>query len=168
VAVLEGLLPLLARGTDPSAVAISSNSATTQPGLPAELVDSCLAGDEVEARQVAARHRGAGYAGSKLALARWVRRRATTAEWAGAGVRLNAVAPGPIVTPMIEANLDFIMNLGDVFPVPQGRPGRPEQVASLLAYLLSPEAAFFCGSLIFMDGGTDAALRAEDWPVAKP
>jgi NAD(P)-dependent dehydrogenase (short-subunit alcohol dehydrogenase family) len=97
-----------------------------------------------------------------------VRRHAGTAEWIGAGVRLNAIAPGPIVTPMIEANLDFIMNLGAVFPVPIGRPGRPEQVAGLLAYLLSPEAAFFCGSLIFMDGGTDAVLRAEDWPTARP
>ncbi|MEY2438065.1 MAG: hypothetical protein QOF97_2901, partial [Acidimicrobiaceae bacterium] len=37
--------------------------------------------------------------------------------------------------------------------------------AALLAYLLGPDAGFFCGSVLFMDGGTDAALRADDWPA---
>ena len=40
--------------------------------------------------------------------------------------------------------------------------------AGLLAYLLSEDAAFFCGSVITMDGGTEAALRADDWPAARP
>jgi hypothetical protein len=33
--------------------------------------------------------------------------------------------------------------------------------------LLSPDAAFFCGSVLFMDGGTDAAARADDWPAPR-
>ena len=76
IATLDGLRPLLARGTNPSAVAISSNSSTTQPGIATELVDACLAGDEPHARELADLYKGHGYAGSKLALARWVRRRA--------------------------------------------------------------------------------------------
>jgi NAD(P)-dependent dehydrogenase (short-subunit alcohol dehydrogenase family) len=64
--------------------------------------------------------------------------------------------------------MDFILGLGDVFPIPQQRAGRPEEVAGLLAYLLSPQAAFFCGSVVFMDGGSDAALRADDWPTGLP
>ena len=51
VATLDGLRPALARGTDASAVAISSNSTTTAPGLPEGIVDACLAGDEARARR---------------------------------------------------------------------------------------------------------------------
>jgi NAD(P)-dependent dehydrogenase (short-subunit alcohol dehydrogenase family) len=168
VATLEGLRPLLARGTNPSAVAISSNSTTTAPGLPVEIVDACLAGDETRARELAATGYAVGYAGSKLALARWVRRYAVTGDWIGSGIRLNAISPGVIDTPMTEGQLDFVFGIPDVFPIPIQRAGRAEEVAGLLAYLLSPEAAFFCGSVIFMDGGSDAATRADDWPAIRP
>jgi NAD(P)-dependent dehydrogenase (short-subunit alcohol dehydrogenase family) len=167
VATLEGLRPLLARGTDPSAVAISSNSTTTHPSLPPEIVDACLAGDEARARELAQSAYGVGYAGSKLALARWVRRNAVTPDWIGAGIRLNAISPGVIDTPMTEGQLDFILGIPDVFPVPINRPGSASEVAGLLAYLLSREAGFFCGSVIFMDGGSDAATRADDWPTIR-
>ncbi len=166
VATLTGLRPLLEHGEHPSAVAISSNSITTQPGLPADLVDACLAGDE-QAATAAAGGRDAlsCYPAAKLALARWVRHQARAAEWAGAGIRLNAVAPGLIETPMTASSMEFILGLGEVFPIPLGRPGQPAEVAALLSYLLSPAASFFCGSVVFMDGGTDAALRGDDWPA---
>ena len=109
-----------------------------------------------------------GYAGSKLALARWVRRHAITDEWIGSGIRLNAIAPGVIDTPMTEGQLDFIFGIPDVFPIPIKRPGNAGEVAGLLAYLLSPDAAFFVGSVLFMDGGSDAATRADDWPAVRP
>ncbi|HEV2369599.1 MAG TPA: SDR family oxidoreductase, partial [Acidimicrobiales bacterium] len=125
-------------------------------------------GQEDRARTLAAANPIGAYPGSKLALARWVRRRAPGPDWIGAGIRLNAVAPGVIDTPMTHDNLDFIFGLGDVYPVPIGRPGRPEEVASLLTYLISPEAGFFCGSVVFVDGGTDARVRAEDWPRSLP
>jgi len=168
IATLEGLRPLLARGADASAVAISSNSTTTTPGLPADLVDAILAGDEDAA--LAATGRAAGvfaYPASKLALARWVRRHAPEPDWIGARIRLNAIAPGVIETPMTKNDLEFIFSIPDVFPVPIGRPGRPEEIASLLAYLLSSDAGFFCGSVVFSDGGTDAAVRAADFPTPR-
>lgn len=168
VATLAGLRPLLARGTDPAAVAISSNSATTQPGLPADVVERCLAGDEAGARSAAAPAGLLAYGAAKLALARWVRRQATAPDWAGAGIRLNAVAPGFTDTPMTAGGWDFVAALGDVYPIPQGRPGRVEEVASLVMYLLSADAGFFCGSVVVVDGGTDAAVRADDWPAARP
>ena len=168
IASLDGLRPLLARGVNASAVGISSNSTTTAPGLPEEIVEACLAGDEARARALAATGYATGYAGSKLALARWIRRHAVTADWIGAGIRLNAISPGVIDTPMTEGQLDFIFGIPDVFPIPIQRPGRAEEVASLLAYLLSPESGFFCGSVIFMDGGSDAATRADDWPAVRP
>ncbi len=168
VATLEPLRPMLAKGTSPSVVAISSNSTTTQPGYPAEVADICLAGDEEAARAAIGDDALAAYPVSKLALARWVRRRATTPEWIGAGIRLNAVAPGFTDTPMTEGGWDFVAALGDVYPIPIGRPGRPEEIAGLISYLLGPTSGFFCGSVLMVDGGTDAALRADDWPYARP
>src|SRR5690606_27950538 len=94
--LLDGLRPALAASGDAQAVVVSSNSATTLPAIPAALVDGCLAGDEAAAR-AATDDTVMAYAGSKLALARKVRREAPGAAWAGSGVRLNAVAPGAVL-----------------------------------------------------------------------
>ncbi|HEY8545309.1 MAG TPA: SDR family oxidoreductase [Acidimicrobiales bacterium] len=167
VATLEGLRPLLARGRHASAVAIASNSATTQPGVPVELAEACLAGDEAEARRLAAPDElGLGaYAASKLALARWVRRQAPGDDWIREGIRLNAIAPGFIDTPMTEGIGDMVFGLGDIYPMPMGRPGTAAEMAALLTFLLSPDAGFFCGSVLTVDGGTEAALRPDAWPT---
>src|SRR3954447_5685799 len=81
VATLQGVRPLLAAGTNASAIAVSSNSATTQPGYPAEVAELCLAGDEAGAREAIGDDALGAYPASKLALARWVRRHAPDAEW---------------------------------------------------------------------------------------
>ena len=169
VATLEGLRPLLAHGVGPSAVAISSNSTTTQEGVALDVVAACLAGNEQEAWRIAARDPNglSTYPASKLALARWVRHHAVTEQWIGSGIRLNAIAPGFIDTPMTLPLRDFILGLGDVFPIPIGRSGEADEVAALLEFLLGPDAGFFVGSVVFADGGTDAALRGDDWPAAR-
>lgn len=167
VATLRGLRPMLERGTNASAVAISSNSAVAQMGIPQAAVAACLADDEPTARRAAAGSPMGGYPASKLALAHWVRTHAVSPEWIGAGIRLNAIAPGLIETPMTDGGIEFVLSLGDVYPVPIQRPGQANEVAALLAYLLSPIAGFFVGSFIVMDGGTDAALRPIDWPAAR-
>jgi NAD(P)-dependent dehydrogenase (short-subunit alcohol dehydrogenase family) len=53
----------------------------------------------------------------------------------------------------------------DDFPIPVGRVGTADEVAAFVAYLLGPDARFFCGSVLFLDGGTDALLRADDYPA---
>lgn len=167
VELLEGLRPALEAGTDAAAVAISSNSTTAQPGYSTGLVDACLLGDEDAARARAGEGESLStYPATKLALARWVRRHAPNDEWAGAGIRLNAIAPGAIETPLLQEGLDdpLVGPAIEQFHVPIGRRGRPEEIAVLIDYLLSPDASFFCGSVVFCDGGTDAELRPDDFP----
>jgi NAD(P)-dependent dehydrogenase (short-subunit alcohol dehydrogenase family) len=147
----------------PAAVAVSSNSSTL-PGAEGPLADACLAGDEPEARRLALASGGhPAYAGAKLALARWVRRSAPGAEWAGAGVRLNAVAPGAVRTPLLDAGLAHPVFGPAIrgFPIPTGGFGAPAEVAAAIAFLLGPDAAFCCGTVLFVDGGTDALLRPD-------
>lgn len=169
VELLEALRPLLAAGDQPAVVAISSNATTCNPGVPADLVDLCLAGDEAGARKRADEVGALGgpYPASKIAVARWVRAKAVSAEWIGAGIRLNAIAPGKTQTGMVdEGEADPTMApLLDMFPIPLGRAGTAEEQAALITFLLSPEAGFFVGSIVFNDGGTDALLRPDDWPA---
>jgi NAD(P)-dependent dehydrogenase (short-subunit alcohol dehydrogenase family) len=165
VALLDGLRPLLGRAAQPAAVAISSNSTTIQPAIPADLVAACLEGDESVARGIADEFGAvATYAASKLAIAHWVRRHAVSEEWAGSGIRLNAVAPGMVDTPLVAE--PEMLPLVEALPIPVGRPGRPEEIAALVDLLLGPEGAFFCGSVVLVDGGTEALLRPTDWPAA--
>jgi NAD(P)-dependent dehydrogenase (short-subunit alcohol dehydrogenase family) len=164
VATLTALRPLLERGTDAAVVAIASNTATTQPGYPAQVADLCLAGDEAGAIAAIGDDGLGAYPVSKLALSRWVRRHAPSSEWIGSGIRLNAIAPGFIDTPMTTGTWEMVEGIGDIYPIPAGRPGRPEEIAALCAFLLSPAAGFICGSIVTIDGGTEAALRPDDWP----
>ena len=101
VAALTGLRGCLAKGTNPSAIAISSNSTTSQTGIPSAAVEACLADDEPAARTAAQPAAMCGYPASKLALAHWVRQQSVTENWVGSGIRLNAIAPGVIETPLV-------------------------------------------------------------------
>jgi NAD(P)-dependent dehydrogenase (short-subunit alcohol dehydrogenase family) len=162
VALLDGLRDALGAGTDPAAVAVASNSATVDPTVNAALVDACLARDETHARSQASVLPGnTVYASSKLALARAVRRRAQS--WGEAGVRLNAVAPGPVETPLLQASRDDpeLGPLVDALPIPLGRTATAGEIADTILFLLSPAAAYVHGSVLFADGGSDALLRPD-------
>ena len=168
VELLAGLRPVLAGGTNAAAVAIASNSTTCQPGIPQDLVDACVAGDEELARELGeATGSINAYPAAKTAICRFVRRNAPTDDWIGSGIRLNAIAPGLIDTPLVaEGMADPEMKpLLEGFPIPVGRPGEPDEIAVLVDYLLSPLAGFFCGSVVLCDGGTEALLRPDDWPA---
>jgi NAD(P)-dependent dehydrogenase (short-subunit alcohol dehydrogenase family) len=168
VSLIEGLRPLLAQGDLPAVVAISSNSTTCQPGVPMDLVELCLSGGETAARSAAdAAGALATYPATKTAIARWVRRTATGPDWAGAGITMNAVAPGAIETPMLQATREdaVVGKFIDAFPIPVGRKGTADELAAVVAFLLGPDARFLCGSVVFVDGGTDALLRPDDVPA---
>ncbi len=167
VALHEGLRSLLAEGDQPAAIAISSNSTTVQPGIPMDVVEACLAGDEPAARDAAdAATSVATYPATKTAIAWWARRNAPGSDWAGAGITLNVVAPGAVETPLLQASRQdpVIGQFVDTFPVPVGRKGGADELAAFVAFLLGPAARFFCGSVLFVDGGTDAQIHPEGVP----
>jgi NAD(P)-dependent dehydrogenase (short-subunit alcohol dehydrogenase family) len=110
------------------------------------------------------------YAASKIAVSRWVRRHAVTAGWAGAGIRLNALAPGAVMTPLLAeqlANPSEAKAIG-AFPVPVGGYGDAGHLADWMVFMLSDAADFLCGSVVFVDGGSDAYFRSESWPAPVP
>lgn len=162
VALVRELRDLLASAGGSSVVFLASNSITSQPGWSAEVTTACLQDDEEAARAVAAGLEAvAVYPATKAALAYWARREGVKGEWAGAGIRVNAVAPGLIATPMTD-RLRTDPRLGvfaDAYPSALGRPGTPEEVAATIGFLLSDDASLLVGSVVFVDGGTDALLH---------
>lgn len=162
-ALVEGLKPLLAKRKG-AVVLISSNSAPM--GADVEYVDALLAGDEaVACARIDGLDGHNAYAGSKLAITRWMRRNSTA--FAQAGIRLNAVAPGITKTALTDKVFDDD-TLGQAMrdfqeTVPLGQMAVPEQIASSICFLLSSAADFIAGSVLFVDGGHDAMLRPDQF-----
>ncbi|WP_108720304.1 SDR family oxidoreductase [Miniimonas sp. S16] len=168
VATLEGLRPLLAGSPAPRAVGVSS-MASLHPN-DAELVDHLLAGDEPAAlarAEILAKDEKTGgliYGSTKAAFSRWIRRSAASPEWAGAGIPLNAVAPGVILTPMTADLTDTEEKreaLRQMVPMPLNGFAEARTVATLLVWLASEENTHLCGQVIFVDGGSDVVIRGD-------
>jgi NAD(P)-dependent dehydrogenase (short-subunit alcohol dehydrogenase family) len=169
VATLEGLRPLLAGSAAPRAAGISSMASL----FPVDdaLVAACLAADEpaalARAAELGTDQAGAGaaiYSSSKKAFALWIRRNAAKAEWAGAGIPLNAIAPGIIATPMtagMHETAEARAQILAMVPMPLNGVAEPIVTAHLLAWLTSEENTHLCGQVVFIDGGSDVVIRGE-------
>jgi len=161
---LTGLRPLLLKSDAPRAAAIASMASL----MPADedLVTAMAVGDEAVAVARAEEIQGQDliYGSSKRAFAQWIRRTAPTADWAGASIPLNAVAPGIIRTPMttdLLATPEAEQGLLTQVPMPLNGIAEPIVVARLLAWLNSVENTHLCGQVIFVDGGSDVVIRGD-------
>jgi NAD(P)-dependent dehydrogenase (short-subunit alcohol dehydrogenase family) len=81
--------------------------------------------------------------------------RSLAVEWAHANVRVNAVAPGYIETDLIAASLNsgFVKRANLERLTPLGRLGKPEEVAEVIAFLVSPASSYVTGVTLPVDGG---------------
>jgi NAD(P)-dependent dehydrogenase (short-subunit alcohol dehydrogenase family) len=145
-----------------AAVAVSSNAAQLGVSYDDPVVLALLDQDEAKARELFGdRDGGIAYCLSKHAIARAVRRRAM--EWGRAGVRLNAIVPGQTDTPLYRA-VCADPEMGQVveqLPLPLGRTAAAEEIAGAIVYLLSDASSYVHGSVLWADGGMDAAIRPD-------
>lgn len=98
----------------------------------------------------------AAYSATKAAVVGLTRNMA--ADYGPFGIRVNAVAPGIIATPLTHDRLAGDPWFADslVGGTPLGRPGRPEEVAAAIGFLCSAEASFVNGHVLAVDGGFSA------------
>nr|NLD39841.1 SDR family oxidoreductase [Actinomycetales bacterium] len=169
VEFLEALRPTLAQSDAPR-VAVVSSMSSLQPNYP-PLVEAFLNQDEPAALEIAeglAANEQTGnliYASTKRALSIWVRSQSVSPEWAGAGIPLNAVGPGVVITPMttdLIATPEGAAMADAVVPMPLNYHQSAESIAHLLIWLTSPENTHCAGQTIYCDGGADVVLRGED------
>jgi NAD(P)-dependent dehydrogenase (short-subunit alcohol dehydrogenase family) len=97
----------------------------------------------------------APYASAKAGVANLTR--VLGLEWAGTGVTVNAICPGPFATEMNRALLDDPVKYQDfVRQIPMGRWGELHELAGVAVFLASDASSFMTGSLLFVDGGWTA------------
>jgi gluconate 5-dehydrogenase len=103
----------------------------------------------------------APYAISKAGIAHMTR--ALAVEWGPSGVRVNAIAPGFILTDLTRKLWsDPTMQAWGLANTPQRRLGTPEDMVGAAIFLASPAAAFMTGQILYIDGGFTAGWA---WPI---
>ena len=160
-----GLRAALAASPAPRVVLIGSVSAT-QP-VDQTIVDALLADDEDLAVSLAEAAIADGrpqqlYPSSKSAVAQWARRTCVAPGWADAGIPVNVVAPGVVLTPMSAALVaDPAMKkvMDAAVPMPLHGYASPEDLARVVGFLVSPELTHVTGQVLYVDGGAEATLR---------
>lgn len=146
----------------------------TEPALFRKIMDVNVLGTFVASKACAARMQDGGaivnmssvsglrgskgrvaYGASKAAIAGMTQVMAV--ELAARGIRVNAVAPGPVETPLVKEMHTASDRAQWTCRMPIPRYGTPEEIAGIVAFLLSDAAAFMTGTTVIVDGGFMAA-----------
>jgi NAD(P)-dependent dehydrogenase (short-subunit alcohol dehydrogenase family) len=161
--VLDALHPLVGEGTAAVCFAsmaavllVPNGDAAVDPILDDPLAPGFL--DRLrEAIGAGLEDTGTAYSWAKRGVQRLVRREAV--RWGAAGGRVSSISPGMIDTPQgrQEAAAQPLMKVL-LDHTPLRREGRPEEIAAVVAFLLSDEASFLTGTDVLVDGGVVAAL----------
>ncbi|MGR5450500.1 SDR family oxidoreductase [Vibrio sp. PNB22_3_1] len=163
--LIEGLTESLTKVGKASVVVIGSVASTHQQQETAELAQAMFDSDEEKANHIAEMMGSThlAYAASKYAVTAWARKWSVSV--ANKGIRVNIVAPGAVETPLHQASKDD-PRFGEAvknFVAPMGRNGQPEEIANAVSFLVSEKASFVNGSVLFVDGGMDAMMRAKQF-----
>ena len=170
ISIIKGAYDLLKLRN--GACVITASSAVSREDMKMDLADllNNNSDDEYRILEVIRRMDGTDwntgdqiYAASKYALCRWMRRH--SASYAANGVRINAVAPGNINAPMTATRSKDADDALNALPIPTKygtkKQMEAEEIASVIAFLISAEARGVNGIIMFVDGGTDALLNTE-------
>lgn len=161
--LVTGLRSALAASPAPRIALVGSISATHPTD--AAIVEACLADDETRALEAAEQAVAAGrpheiYSSTKAALARWLRQTSVTPEFAGAGIAMNAIAPGVVLTAMtaeLVSDPQWKAVMDAAVPMPLGGYAPPEVIANALIWLIAPENSHMAGQVVYVDGGAEAS-----------
>ncbi|HTW18422.1 MAG TPA: SDR family oxidoreductase [Nocardioides sp.] len=164
--VVAGLRPALAASAAPRVVLVGSISGT-QP-VDQALVEALLAGDLDESARLTEAALADGrpqqlYPSSKSAVTQWARRTAVSPGWADAGIAVNVVAPGVVLTQMttdLFADPRMKKVMDTAVPMPLHGYAAPEDIARVIGVLASPEITHVTGQVLYVDGGAEATLRS--------
>ncbi|OXM42406.1 SDR family oxidoreductase [Amycolatopsis alba] len=163
--LVTALQPLLAKSAA-GRIAVTGSISGTQP-VDADLVAALLAGDEeaAVARCTPLLETGNGhriYPSTKSALAQWARRLAIAPGYADAGIPLNVVAPGVVLTPMsapLFEDARMREAMATAVPMPLNGHATPEDVAEVLGFLISTANTHVTGQVVYVDGGAEVTVR---------
>lgn len=164
-AFIDGLHDALVKAPAPRVVVVGS-IASTQP-VDDAVVAACLDGDETAALAAADAviERGAAYQlypSSKSAVTQWARRTSVAPGWADAGIAVNVVAPGIVLTPMSAGLFDdpaMKKVMDQAVPMPLHGYAEADDIARVIAFLADATTTHVTGQVVFVDGGAEATLR---------
>lgn len=115
--------------------------------------------DEFVARWKVGNEGGRSYFFTKEALVVWTM--ANRWRWRDRGIRMNAVSPGPVETPILKDFLETLGERAEKDAKTMDRPGRPDDVAPVVAFLLSDMSNWIRGANIPCDGGMSSHILSE-------
>lgn len=97
-----------------------------------------------------------------MAIAQWAQRTAVSPGWADAGIPVNVVAPGVVLTPMsarLVSDPQMKQVMDAAVPMPLHGYATPEDLARVIGFLVSPELTHVTGQVLYVDGGAETTLR---------